>query len=88
MELHHPLLQLAGLIRREAELADVVGAVVVVVVVPQLGLDGVGAQEGVGDERARQPTRQHVIPQLKTEVVSVRRDREERDGGVLTVKQA
>lgn len=56
MELHHPLLQLASLIGGEAEIADVVGAVVVVVVVPQLRLNAVGAQEGVSDERARQST--------------------------------
>lgn len=54
MQLHHPFLQLAGLVGGEAEVADVVGAVVVVVVVAQLGLHGVGAQKGVGDERARQ----------------------------------
>lgn len=56
MELHHPLLQLASLIGGEAEITDVVGTVVILVVVPQLGLNGVGAQEGVSDERARQPT--------------------------------
>lgn len=54
MELHHPLLQLASLIGGKAEIADVVGAVVVVVVVPQLSLNAVGAQEGVSDKRARQ----------------------------------
>lgn len=56
MELHHPLLQLARLIGSKAEIADVVGAVVILVVVSQLGLNGVGAQEGVSDERARQAT--------------------------------
>lgn len=56
MELHHPLLQLASLIGGKAKIADVVGAVVVVVVVPQFGLNAVGAQEGVSDERARQST--------------------------------
>lgn len=56
MELHHPLLQLASLIGSEAEIADVVGAVVVLVVVAQLGLNAVGAEEGVSDEGARQPT--------------------------------
>lgn len=47
MELHHPLLQLASLIGGKAEIADVVGAVVLVVVVPQLGLNSVRAQEGM-----------------------------------------
>lgn len=56
MELHHPLLQLARLIGSKAEIADVVGAVVILVVVSQLGLNSVGAQEGVSDERARQAT--------------------------------
>lgn len=74
MELHHPLLQLARLIGSKAEIADVVGAVVILVVVSQLGLNSVGAQEGVSDERARQATWQHVIPQLQTQVVSVRWD--------------
>lgn len=55
MELHHPVLQLTCLIGSKAEIADVVRAVVVLVVVSQLGLNGVGAQEGVSDERARQP---------------------------------
>lgn len=82
MELHHPLLQLASLIGGEAEIADVVGAVVVVVVVPQLRLNAVGAQEGVSDERARQSTWQHVIPQLQTQVVSVRGDKRGGEEGV------
>lgn len=53
MKLHHPLLQLSRLIGGEAKIADVVGAVVVVVVIPELGLNGVGAQESVRDEGAR-----------------------------------
>ncbi|MEQ2175282.1 hypothetical protein GOODEAATRI_016542, partial [Goodea atripinnis] len=48
VELHHPLLQLASLIGSEAEVTDVIGAVVIQVIVSQLGLNGVGAQEGVG----------------------------------------
>lgn len=55
MEVHHPLLQLPGLVGGKAKVANVVGAVVVQVIVTQLSLDGVGAQEGVGDERAWQP---------------------------------
>lgn len=50
MELHHPLLQLASLIGGKAKIADIVGAMVVLVIVAQLGLNGVGAQEGVSDE--------------------------------------
>lgn len=56
MKLHHPLLQLASLIGGKAEITDIVGAVVILVVVSQLCLNGVGAQEGVSDERARQST--------------------------------
>lgn len=54
MELHHPLLQLASLIGGKAEINDIVGAMVLVVIVPQLSLNSVGAQEGMSDERARQ----------------------------------
>lgn len=82
MKLHHPLLQLASLIGCKAEIADIVGAVVFLVVVSQLCLNGVGAQEGVSDERARQPTWQHVIPQLQTQVVSVRRDKRGGEKGI------
>lgn len=56
MELHHPFLQLSSLIGGKAEIADVVRAVVVLVVVSQLSLNSVGAQEGMSDERAWQPT--------------------------------
>lgn len=56
MQLHHPLLQLSGLVGGKVELADVVGAVLLGLVVSQLGLDGVGTQKGVGDKRARETT--------------------------------
>lgn len=78
MKLHHPLLQLSRLIGGEAKIADVVGAVVVVVVIPELGLNGVGAQESVRDEGARKAPWQDVVPQLQTQVVSGRRDRKSR----------
>lgn len=54
MQLHHPLLQLTRLIGGKAEVADVVGAMVIMVVVAQLSLDGIGAQKGMCDERAWQ----------------------------------
>lgn len=82
MELHHPLLQLASLIGGKAEIADVVRAVIFVVVVTKLSLNGVGAQKGVSDEWARKSTWQHVIPQLQTQVVSVRQDKRGGDKGV------
>lgn len=56
MELHDPLLQLSRLIGCEAEVADVVGAMVVGVIVSQLGLYGVGTQQGVGHEGTGQTT--------------------------------
>lgn len=64
MQLHDPVLQLTGLIGREAEVADVVGAVLVLVEVSELSLRGVGAQQSVSDERAGEPTWQDVIAQL------------------------
>lgn len=54
MKLHHPLLQFASLIGGETDITDIVGAMVLMVVVPQLSLNSVGAQEGMSDERARQ----------------------------------
>lgn len=50
VQLHHSLLQLTCLVGRKAEVADVVGAVFLRLVVSQFGLDGVGAQKGVSDE--------------------------------------
>lgn len=69
MKLHHSLLELASLVGGEAEVADVVRAVLLWLVVAQFGLDSVGAQQGVGDERARQATGQDVVPQLQAQVV-------------------
>lgn len=69
VQLDHFILQLFRVIWREAELADVVAAVLVGVVVAELRLDGVGAQQGQRDERAGQPTRHNVISQLQAEVV-------------------
>ena len=69
MQLHHSLLQLTCLVWREAEVVDVVGAVLLGLVVPQFGLDSVGAQEGVGDKRAGQTAGQDVVPQLQAQVV-------------------
>lgn len=54
VKLHHPLLQLSRLLGGKTEIADVVGAVLVVVVIPELGLNGVGAQQSVRDEGARE----------------------------------
>ena len=75
MQLHHPLLQLSSLVGGEAEVADVVGAVLVMVVVTQLRLHRVGAQQRVCDEGAGEPAREDVIPQLQTQVISVQREK-------------
>lgn len=64
VQLHHSLFQLTGLVGREVEVADVVGAVFFRLVVSELGLDSVGAQKGVGDERAGETPGKDVIPQL------------------------
>lgn len=50
MELHHPFFQLTSLIGSKAEIADIVGAMVIMVVVPQLCLNSIRAQEGVSDK--------------------------------------
>ena len=53
----------------KAELADVVAATLVRVVVAQFRLDGVGAQQGQRDEGAGQPAGHDVVAQLQAEVV-------------------
>lgn len=84
MKLHHPLFQLSSLIGGKVEIADIVSAVVVMVVVPKLGLDSIGAQEGVSDEWTWQSSWQYVIPQLQTQVVSSRWDKTGREEGVVS----
>lgn len=69
VQLDHFILQLFRVIRREAELADIVAAILIGIVVAELRLHGVGAQQGQRDERARQPTRHDVVSQLQAEVV-------------------
>ena len=69
VQLDHFVLQLLSVIRCEAKLADIVAAVLVGVVVAELRLHGVGAQQGQGDERAGQSAWHNVIPQLQAEVV-------------------
>lgn len=71
VQLHHSLLQLAGLAGSEVEVVDVVGAVLFRLIVAELSLNGVGAQKGVGDKGTRKTPRQDVIPQLQTQVVPV-----------------
>lgn len=69
VQLHHPLLQLTGLVGGKAEVADIVGAMFLRLVVSQFSLDSVGTQKGVGDKRAGQTAGQNVVPQLQAQVV-------------------
>lgn len=69
VQLHDPLLQLPGLVWGEAELADIVAHVLLGIMVTQFSLHGVGAQQGVRDEGARQAARDDVCPQLQAQVV-------------------
>ena len=75
VELHHLLLHLAGVAGGEVEVADVVSAVLVGVVVAQLRLQGVGAQERVRHERARQAARRDVLTQLQAQQVPEEEER-------------
>lgn len=75
MQLHDPLLQLSGLVRGEAELADIVAHMLLGIIVAQLSLHSVGAQQGMRDEGAGQPACDDVCPQLQAQVISG--DREE-----------
>lgn len=74
VQLHHPLLQLPRLVGRKAEVAYIVGAVLLGFVVTQLGLHRVGAQEGVSYEGAGQAAGQDVVPQLQAQVVPVQKE--------------
>lgn len=69
MQLDHFIFQLLSVIWRKAKFADVVTAILVGVVVAELGLHGVGAQQGKRDEGAGQPAGHDVVSQLQAEVV-------------------
>lgn len=69
VELHDLLLQFFGLVGGEAQLTDVVAGQLLWVVVSQLRLSRVGAQNGVGGKGAGKTTRHHVISQLQTQIV-------------------
>lgn len=70
VQLHDALLQLSCLVGGEAQLAHVVAHVLLSVMVTQLGLDGVGAQQGVGDKGAGQAPCDDVGTELQAQVVS------------------
>lgn len=70
VQLHDPFFQLPGLVRGEAELADIVAHMLLGVIVAQLSLHGVGAQQGVRDEGAGQAACDDVRPQLQAQVIS------------------
>lgn len=70
VQLHDPFFQLPGLVRGEAELADIVAHMFLSVIVTQLSLHGIGAQQGMRDEGAGQAACDDVRPQLQAQVVS------------------
>lgn len=67
------------------ELADVVWTMFLGLVVSQFSLDCVGTQEGVRDKRARETTRQDVIPQLQAQIVP--KDRGRREAGDASLQE-
>lgn len=69
VQLHDPLLQLPGLVRGEAELTDIVAHVFLCIVVTQLSLHSIGAQQGMRDEGAGQPACDDICPQLQAQVI-------------------
>lgn len=71
MQLHDFLLQLFGLIGREAQFTDVVAAQFLGVVVSQFRLHCVWTQHCVGGKGAGQATGNHIISQLQAQVVPV-----------------
>ncbi len=50
MQLHHPLLQLTCLVWCKAEIADIIWAVFLRLIVSEFSLNGVGAQQGMCDK--------------------------------------
>ncbi len=81
VQLQHFLLQLFGLVRGQTQVADVTGPLQLSIIVAQLRLNRVGAQHRVSGERTRQTPRNHVVPQLQTQIIpETERERErERD---------
>lgn len=69
VQLYHSFFQLTCLVGCKAEVAYIVRAMFLRLVVSQFSLDSVGAQKGMGDKWAGQTTRQDVIPQLQAQVV-------------------
>lgn len=77
VQLHHLLLQLFALPGGQAEILHVVRAVHLRVVLAQLGLGGVGAEEGERDKGAGKDAAHDVLPQLETQEVSEKHVRDE-----------
>lgn len=69
MQLHDPLLQLPGLVWGEAELTDIVTYMLLSIVVAELSLHGIGAQQSMRDKGAGQPARDDISSQLQAQVV-------------------
>lgn len=69
VQLHHLVLQLLGLTLGHFHLLSVFIAMHLRVILSQLWLQGVGAQQGQGHKRTGQPAMQDVLAQLQTQVV-------------------
>lgn len=72
VQLHHFVLQFLGLTLGHFHVLSVFIAVHLWVVLTQLRLQGVGAQQGQGDEGTGKSALQDVLPQLETQVVPSR----------------
>lgn len=75
VQLHNALLQLSCLVGGEAELADIVAHVLFGIIVAQLSLHSIGAQQGMRDKGAGQAPRDDVRTELQAQVVSTEGDR-------------
>lgn len=69
MKFHNLLFKLFGLVWSQFEFIDVVCAVEVRIVVPQLRLHCVGTQQSQSCKGTRQPPRDDVLSKLKTQVI-------------------
>lgn len=72
VQLHNFILQFFRVVWSEVELTDVVAPTLLRIVVSQLGLHCVGAQQGKSHKGAGQPSGHNIISQLQAEVVPSR----------------
>lgn len=77
VQLHHLLLQLFALPGGQAQILHVVRAMHLRVVLAQLGLGSVGAEQRERDKGAGKDAAHDVLPQLETQEVSEKQKRDE-----------